>query len=294
MEKRFVVFGALCFSVFVLFVWGMVLPKPLPEVVSESGPDDTYEVPSAHEETASVLVTNTATKTPRYTEPTTVPTPATSQVTSEATYLVTRVVDGDTIEVLMNGDKKTVRYIGVDTPETVHPTKGVECFGREASAHNKELVLGQSVRLEKDVSETDRYGRLLRFVYVGDMFVNLALVADGYAYASTFPPDVSQVELFRVAQEEARTGKRGLWGAACSGETTSTASVPQTTVVAAPDTMGGSCTIKGNISSSGEKIYHTPGCGSYSKTVINEDAGEAWFCTEEDARSAGWRKALNC
>jgi len=125
------------------------------------------------------------------------------------TYLVTRVIDGDTIEI-QGGEK--VRYIGVDTPETKHPRKPVQCFGRQAAEKNKQLVEGKMVRLEKDVSEADRYGRLLRYVYAGDVFVNLAMVKQGYAYAATFPPDVKYQELFSQAQREAREGRRGLWG----------------------------------------------------------------------------------
>src|SRR3990172_11152403 len=91
--------------------------------------------------------------------------------TTDAYSQVLRVIDGDTIEVSLNGRSYTVRYIGIDTPETVDPNRPVQPFGPEASLKNKELVSGKTVRLEKDVSETDRYGRLLRFVYVGDLFV---------------------------------------------------------------------------------------------------------------------------
>ena len=124
-------------------------------------------------------------------------------------YYVARVIDGDTIE-LANGQR--VRYIGIDTPETVHPDKPAQCFGQEASNKNKELVAGKRVRLEKDVSETDKYGRLLRYVYVGDVFVNLELVSQGYAYAFTYPPDVKYADVFVAAQKEARENNRGLWG----------------------------------------------------------------------------------
>lgn len=129
---------------------------------------------------------------------------------SNDTYLVTRVIDGDTIEI--DGGKK-VRYLGIDTPETVDPRKPVQCFGIEASNANKKLVLGKRVKLEKDISETDKYGRLLRYVYVDDIFVNDYLVRNGYAYAVTFPPDVKYQQQFLEAQKEARENKRGLWSA---------------------------------------------------------------------------------
>jgi hypothetical protein len=87
----------------------------------------------------------------------------------------------------------------------------VECFGQEASNKNKELVEGKRVKLEKDVSETDKYGRLLRYVWVDDVFVNDYLVRQGYAYAYTYPPDVKYAEQFVQAQQEARENNRGLW-----------------------------------------------------------------------------------
>lgn len=125
---------------------------------------------------------------------------------------VIRVIDGDTIEVVVVGQTYKVRYIGIDTPETKHPTKPVEPYGPEAAAKNEELVGGKIVGLEKDVSETDRYGRLLRYVYVGDLMVNAELVRLGYAQVSTYPPDVRYQDLFLQLQWEAREAGRGLWG----------------------------------------------------------------------------------
>lgn len=128
---------------------------------------------------------------------------------------VTKVIDGDTIEI--EGGVR-VRYIGIDTPETVHPSRPVQCFGREASNKNKELVEGKFVKLEKDVSETDKYARLLRYIYVGDVFINDFLVREGYAYSSSYPPDIKHQDQFLAAQIEARENNRGLWGS-CSGQT---------------------------------------------------------------------------
>lgn len=130
---------------------------------------------------------------------------------------VVKVVDGDTIDVRINGTVKRLRYIGVNTPETVDPRVGVQCFGKEASEENKKIVLGQTVFLEKDVSDTDRYDRLLRYVYLslntGQMlFVNDYLVREGYAQVSTYPPDVKYVERFKAAENEARSSNKGLWG----------------------------------------------------------------------------------
>lgn len=143
---------------------------------------------------------------------------AETRETGESLARVSRVIDGDTIE-LETGEK--VRYIGIDTPETKHPKKEVECFGAEASEKNKELVEGKYIRLEKDISEKDKFGRLLRYVYVTnfditsgeekEMFINLELVKLGYAYAATFPPDVKYQEEILQAQRYAREKKAGLW-----------------------------------------------------------------------------------
>ena len=126
----------------------------------------------------------------------------------DQTQVVARVIDGDTIE-LTSGAR--VRYIGVNTPETVDPRQEVECFGREAAAENKRLVAGREVSLEKDVSEVDQYGRLLRYVYVDNLMVNDYLVRQGFGQAATYPPDVKYAQRFRLAQEEARDAGRGFW-----------------------------------------------------------------------------------
>jgi len=229
--------------------------------------------------------------------PTASPTPlATASGTSEKTennlVKVVRVVDGDTIEI--EGGEK-VRYIGIDTPETVDPRKPVQCFGIEASKKNKELVEGKMVRLEKDITDRDKYRRLLRYIYVGDTFINLELVKQGFAYSYSYPPDIKYQDQFVKAQQEAREEKRGLWNACLNDSRVSGSSAaPSAMPTSAASSSKDSCVIKGNISASGEKIYHLPGCGSYVKTQIDESRGEKWFCTEAEAQSAGWRKALNC
>lgn len=143
------------------------------------------------------------------------------QVTSSATagvegerVLVTKVVDGDTIEI---EGGKVVRFIGIDTPETVDPRRSVGCFGKEASNEVKKLLNGKTVILQKDVSETDKYKRLLRYVFLpledGQiLFVNDYLVREGFAKVLTYPPDVKYNEQFRQAEREARESKTGLWG----------------------------------------------------------------------------------
>ncbi len=126
---------------------------------------------------------------------------------------VTAVVDGDTLKVRINGTVFTVRYIGIDTPETKHPTKGIECFGPEASVYNSEQVGNRTVGLEKDVTNTDRYGRLLRYVWMGERLINEELVLEGYAAAKAYPPDTRYQERFEKAQERAETNGKGRWSA---------------------------------------------------------------------------------
>lgn len=147
------------------------------------------------------------------------PSPANeSQPQKNFGILVTKVIDGDTIEI-ETGEK--VRLLGVDTPETVDPRRPVECFGKEASNKLKELIEGKSVILEKDISETDKYNRLLRFIYLpldpstGSrqlLFVNDYMIREGFAKTLTIPPDVKFAEKFLQAQIEARVNSRGLWG----------------------------------------------------------------------------------
>ena len=133
--------------------------------------------------------------------------------------IVTRVVDGDTIRVEIDGEEYRVRYIGIDTPETVDPRRRVGCFGKEASERNRQLVEGKTVGLEKDVSETDSFDRLLRYVWIEDRMVNATLVEEGYALASTYPPDVRHSDQFAGLQAQAREASQGLWGAACANAT---------------------------------------------------------------------------
>ena len=129
------------------------------------------------------------------------PTPTDARFTEAQ---VIEVVDGDTIKVLVAGEKLTLRYIGIDTPEM----GGADGAGRE---QNIALVSGRTVRLEQDVSATDPYGRLLRYVWVGDLMVNAELVRLGYARAVAYPPDTENQALFAALQAEAQAAGRGLW-----------------------------------------------------------------------------------
>jgi micrococcal nuclease len=131
---------------------------------------------------------------------------------------VVRVVDGDTIRVDLPSGEEAVRYIGIDTPESVKPGSPVECFAKRASAFNARLVEGERVRLVGDVEERDRYGRLLAYVYRArdGLFVNAELVRRGYATVATFPPNVAHEREFRRLARRARMSGRGLWSE-CAG-----------------------------------------------------------------------------
>lgn len=125
---------------------------------------------------------------------------------------VTRVIDGDTIEI-ETGEK--VRLIGIDAPESVSPQKKDECFGAESSEYLRELLLNRQVTLKKDVSEQDSFKRLLRYVYLDGIFINEALVREGYAVSRTFPPDVKFQDTLKLAEREAILNKKGLWSDVC-------------------------------------------------------------------------------
>ena len=132
---------------------------------------------------------------------------------------VQRVVDGDTIVVQMDGRTERVRYIGMDTPESVKPGTPVQCFAKRAAAANAALVAGRSVRLVGDVEQRDRYGRLLAYVYrePDGAFVNAQLVRDGYARTLTIAPNVAHARQFAQLARAARADGRGLWRACSIG-----------------------------------------------------------------------------
>jgi len=230
--------------------------------------------------------------------------PAQPQLPGLQTAQVVRIVDGDTIEVSLGGQQYTVRYILVDTPETKHPTKGIQPFGPEATEANRQMVEGQTVYLEKDVSDTDQYDRLLRYVYLADgRMVNEELLRLGLAQVSTWPPDVKYVDRFLAVQNEAQASAVGLWGSEPVAIESTPTPVEATGPAAVADPAGSSCPqgceasspgceIKGNINGDGEKIYHEPGFRDYNKTKIDPSKGERWFCTSAEAVSNGWRAAM--
>ena len=170
-----------------------------------------------------------ATSTPEI-ETATVVDPAGNEVSGE-TAVVTQIIDGDTIDVEINGETYRVRYIGMDTPERDEP------LFMEAAEANARLVANQTVILVKDVSETDRYGRLLRYVYLEDgTFVNGELVRKGYAQTSTYPPDVAFQDTFTELQRMAVNVGAGLWASPTVAEAPTNTAAPQPQPTAVPTT----------------------------------------------------------
>src|SRR3989344_92064 len=151
-------------------------------------------------------------------------------------YAVTSVIDGDTIQVTIDGKKETIRLIGINSPETVDPRKPVECFGKEASVFAKSKLTGKSVQLEADSTqgERDKYKRLLRYVFLedGTNFGKL-MISDGYAYEDTYDLPYKYQAEFKKAQKDAETAKKGLWADnACE------TSAPQVTPTSSATTGG--------------------------------------------------------
>ena len=140
-------------------------------------------------------------------------TPERSQPTRNSVHMVavTRVVDGDTIEVDYRGSTVDIRLIGIDTPETVHPSEPVECFGPAASRFTTKALTGETVRLEFDVERRDHYGRMLAYVWDEKKLFNSTLVRKGLATVSTYPPNVKYAEQFTDEQSQAQDAGRGLW-----------------------------------------------------------------------------------
>lgn len=196
---------------------------------------------------------------------------------------VVNVVDGDTIDVIMNGKKERVRFILVDTPETKHPQMGVQPFGEEASNFTKEQLLDQDIILELDVAERDRYGRLLAYIWLNGKNFNEILIERGLARVAVFPPNTKYVDRFREIQQTAQEQAIGIWSIENYVEEKGFNKEKVKKNQSLKEAKSG-CKIKGNISSSGEMIYHMPGGVYYDRTNPEE-----WFCSKEEAEKAGYR-----
>ncbi len=171
------------------------------------GPSNTPVATLTETPTLTATITPSITPSPSVTLPSISGAGCIPEGTTREVGRVIAITDGDTIRVDINGVEHSVLYIGIYTPDKGQP------FFSEATNKNSSLVRGQTVTLVKDVSETDQFGRFVRYVLVGNMFVNYQLVRDGYAYASPNPPDVACSDIYIVAQRQAQSEGRGLWRA---------------------------------------------------------------------------------
>lgn len=233
----------------------------------------------------------------------------TPQVRQLIQAAVLEVIDGSTIDVEIGAQRYRVRYLGIDIPDSDN-TDGGRTLSQRALELNRFLVKGKTVQLERDAIESDNAGRLLRYVYVGGEMVNVALLANGLATVSDSPPAFQHRTSFIASAEIARTSQQGIWEGTGSGEQGPLPAAPvssETTQVfgtlpAPPGAVGAAAVcdfsgtteaaIKGNVDSrTGEHIYHVPGSFFYSTIVIDEAQGDRWFCTEEQAIEAGWKRS---
>lgn len=220
---------------------------------------------------------------------------------------VTRVVDGDTIKASINGEEYTIRFILVDTPETVHPSKPVEFFGKEASEYTKKNLEGKTVYLQKDVSDFDRYGRMLSYVWltrpstneptkeeiIQNMF-NAKLIANGYANLSTFPPDVKYVDLFRELETTARNNNWGLWNKPVPVTNNQVPATPNTNINNQgnrnPVVYDNNPIAGGYIGNANSKIFHKSSCASVRRMKPSNQVS----LTKDEAISRGYRGCKKC
>lgn len=197
---------------------------------------------------------------------------------------VISVIDGDTIKVkLADGNEERVRMTLIDTPETKHPKVGVQPIGEEATEFTTAQLTDQDVVLELDVQERDQYGRLLAYVWMDGTFFNEVLIEKGYARVAVFPPNTKYVDQFRDIEEKAKSEGIGIW----SIENYTQEDGYNTGVTNEEVAINGDCNgqIKGNKNS---KIYHLPN-GAHYNDVSEQNI--VWFCTETEAKTAGYREA---
>ena len=232
----------------------------------------------------------------------TAPKKESSEATSSTTHDVSKleefplvsVIDGDTIKIKYNGANENVRFLLVDTPETNHPKLGEQPFGQDAKDFTKQLLKGQdTVFLEFDVSYRDKYNRLLAYIYTSDgKSLQEELLKQGLArVAYIYAPNTKHVDWFEAIQKKAQQQAIGIWSVENyvtnrgydKDAVEEVKAVKKANEEKKPDSIT-DCTIKGNINSKGEKIYHVPGQQYYEMTVAEE-----MFCSKEEAEAAGFR-----
>ena len=195
---------------------------------------------------------------------------------------VVKVTDGDTVHVLdQSKTRYKIRLGGIDAPERK------QAFGRKSTQNLAKYVAGEYIEVEYD--KRDRYGRIVGKLLKDGRDINLLQVKGGYAWHYKQYQNEQSAEdrtLYNSAEAEARKKKLGLWSAKA---------IPpwEWRRKGSQETTKKGCNIKGNINSKGDRIYHVPGRSSYGPTRINEAKGERWFCSEKEARAAGWRAPRN-
>jgi micrococcal nuclease len=223
---------------------------------------------------------------------------------------VYQTVDGDTVKVKINNREETIRMILVDTPETKHPSKPEQPFGKEASEFTRNTLLNKHVDIELGIQERDKYGRLLAYIYIDGKMFNKMLVEKGLARVAVFPPNTKYLDEFKALESKAKQQAIGIWsienyveedGFNTPNQSKSTASTTQpksnhssSSSSSKPFVNNPSDDKESNVSCKGKikgnansKIYHVPGGAYYEKTQDNI----VWFCTEEEAQAAGYRKS---
>lgn len=213
--------------------------------------------------------------------------------TVDASYVaVNRVVDGDTFEVTLNGKKEKVRLLLVDTPESVHSDSSKNTpYGKVASDFTKGLIEGKKVKLEFDVAERDRYGRLLAYVYLEDgRMLNEVLLQEGHAKVAVFPPNLKYVDRFRALEKEAQAAKKGIWADGVSafepGNNTNTNNNNNNT------NNDNSSVVSGNyIANSNTMKYHLPNCRWVGEM---SNSNKVPFKNKADAEKAGYQACKVC
>jgi len=210
-------------------------------------------------------------------------------------HRITSVIDGDTLKI-KTGTLKTrkVRLIGINAPE-----KG-ECYFDESKEALIQITESEIINLEKDISGLDKYNRLLRYIVAinddpeqDNIPINYYMIRNGFAFYQSSPPDNRYRDLFITAQRQAQADNLGLWKDCDYQEQVD----EQTATLREQSTepTDPKCIIKGNISDAGYgKTYLLPGCDNYDRTIIDTRKGESYFCTEQEAQTAGFRKATNC
>ncbi|MDO8573295.1 MAG: thermonuclease family protein [Candidatus Daviesbacteria bacterium] len=252
-KKILLVFGSLSIIFFVLT--GIVAePSSIKKDIGSSA------VKGSNQESTQSTGQNTQEKAEEQKNPQT-------QAKQSETFKVTKVIDGDTIQVVIDNEKETIRLIGIDSPETVDPRKSVQCFGKEASAKAKLLLSDKSVMLESDPTqgERDKYQRLLRYVFLEDgTNFNKLMISEGYAHEYTYNIPYKYQSEFKQAQKEAEENKRGLWADNACLTNTPQPSTQTSGTVNPTTTSGFTCAEKttcGQMSSCAEAEFYLNTCG---------------------------------